>query len=205
MPVLRTSEIVFGSLPTPTAIDATMTAKGKAGASGHHSVQLSHLANSGALMTVDPIATQDNLRRAGKLSKAEANTPSGNWPTPTCADAFTDKLKSDQQKEGPMHSVNLSQAVQIWRTPTVGMLNADRAKDPEYHARKVAKGQTITLADEVKTAEGGGSLNPDWVEWLMGWPIGWTDLKPLETDKYPPPHRWHGIPYTNESKTDKAA
>lgn len=20
-----------------------------------------------------------------------------------------------------------------------------------------------------------GKLNPDWVEWLMGWPIGWTD------------------------------
>lgn len=27
----------------------------------------------------------------------------------------------------------------------------------------------------------GGQLNPPWVEWLMGWPIGWTDLKPLET------------------------
>jgi hypothetical protein len=27
-------------------------------------------------------------------------------------------------------------------------------------------------------------LNPDWVEWLMGWPIGHTDLKPLATDKY---------------------
>ena len=23
----------------------------------------------------------------------------------------------------------------------------------------------------------GGSLNPPWVEWLMGFPIGWTDLK----------------------------
>lgn len=23
-----------------------------------------------------------------------------------------------------------------------------------------------------------GQLNPDWVEWLMGWPIGWTDLAP---------------------------
>ena len=22
-----------------------------------------------------------------------------------------------------------------------------------------------------------GSLNPTWVEWLMGYPIGWTDLK----------------------------
>jgi DNA (cytosine-5)-methyltransferase 1 len=28
-----------------------------------------------------------------------------------------------------------------------------------------------------------GALNPTWVEWLMGWPLGWTDLKPLATDK----------------------
>lgn len=26
--------------------------------------------------------------------------------------------------------------------------------------------------------------NPQWVEELMGWPIGWTDLKPLVTDKF---------------------
>ena len=30
----------------------------------------------------------------------------------------------------------------------------------------------------------GGQLNPDWVEWLMGWLIGWTDSKPLETVKF---------------------
>ena len=130
----------------------------------------------------------------------------------------------------------------LWRTPTVGMLNADRAKDPEYTSRKELKGQTITLADQVKherlwptptvcgnynrkgasetSGDGlatavlkvaaptardwrsgkasqktmernsrplseqiGGSLNPNWVEWLMGWPIGWTDLNPLETGK----------------------
>jgi hypothetical protein len=38
-----------------------------------------------------------------------------------------------------------------------------------------------------------GQLNPTWVEWLMGWPLGWTDLKPLETDKS---QRWphsHGM------------
>lgn len=27
-------------------------------------------------------------------------------------------------------------------------------------------------------------LNPDWVEWLMGWPIGQTALNPLETAKF---------------------
>lgn len=30
----------------------------------------------------------------------------------------------------------------------------------------------------------GGALNPPWVEWLMGWPIGWTDLKPLGMGKF---------------------
>jgi len=28
------------------------------------------------------------------------------------------------------------------------------------------------------------SINPNLYEWLMGWPQGWTDLKPLEMDKY---------------------
>ena len=28
------------------------------------------------------------------------------------------------------------------------------------------------------------SINPSLYEWLMGWPTGWTDLKPLETDKF---------------------
>src|SRR6185437_3380729 len=27
----------------------------------------------------------------------------------------------------------------------------------------------------------GGQLNPTWVEWLMGFPLGWTDLEPSET------------------------
>lgn len=30
----------------------------------------------------------------------------------------------------------------------------------------------------------GGPLNPEWTEWLMGWPMGQTDLRPLETDKF---------------------
>jgi hypothetical protein len=31
----------------------------------------------------------------------------------------------------------------------------------------------------------GGQLNPPWVEWLMGFPEGWTDLKPSETPSSP--------------------
>jgi hypothetical protein len=33
----------------------------------------------------------------------------------------------------------------------------------------------------------GGRTNPEFVEWLMAWPIAWTDLKPLATDRL---HTW---------------
>jgi hypothetical protein len=29
-----------------------------------------------------------------------------------------------------------------------------------------------------------GPLNPDWCEWFMGWPVGWTASSALETDKF---------------------
>ena len=37
-----------------------------------------------------------------------------------------------------------------------------------------------------------GQLNPEWVEWLMGWPIGWTALEPLATDRFQRWLRLHG-------------
>jgi len=33
------------------------------------------------------------------------------------------------------------------------------------------------------SSETGGSLSPLFVEWLMGWPIGWTDLRRSATGK----------------------
>ena len=40
--------------------------------------------------------------------------------------------------------------------------------------------------------QAGGPLNPTWVEWLMGWPIGWTDCEPLAMDKFRQWLRSHG-------------
>ena len=34
-------------------------------------------------------------------------------------------------------------------------------------------------------------LHPSFAEWVMGWPITWTDLGPLETDKFRKWLRWH--------------
>lgn len=37
-----------------------------------------------------------------------------------------------------------------------------------------------------------GKPTPEPFEWLMGWPIGWTDLSPLATDKFQAWLRLHG-------------
>ena len=37
-----------------------------------------------------------------------------------------------------------------------------------------------------------GYPNPLLTEWLMGWPASWTDLRPLEMDKFRQWQRWHG-------------
>ena len=47
--------------------------------------------------------------------------------------------------------------------------------------RRAEKGKQLNLSMVAHPTS--GQLNPTWVEWLMGWPLGWTDLKPLETDK----------------------
>lgn len=39
----------------------------------------------------------------------------------------------------------------------------------------------------------GGALNPEWVEWLMGVPIGWTALQPLAMDRFRQWLEGHGI------------
>ena len=46
---------------------------------------------------------------------------------------------------------------------------------------------TPTLAAQV-----GGQLNPTWVEWLMAWPLGWTDCAASGTDKFQQWQRSHG-------------
>lgn len=64
-------------------------------------------------------------------------------------------------------------ALRLWPTPSAREFKGGRR--PETLK---AKGRTPsnTLADSVKSAGEVGQLNPDWVEWLMGFPIGWTDL-----------------------------
>lgn len=67
-------------------------------------------------------------------------------------------------------------------TPVASMCKGSSIKSL---IRKDGRDRTRDRLDHFIYAHHGGKLNPEWAEWLMGWPIGWTDLKPLGTDKSP--------------------
>ena len=117
---------------------------------------------------------------------------SGLWPTPTCHshkendspsvwDRNTPGLRSVVQK-----SHGGTPTRQTYPTPN----SADAIRDGTH------KAGNPTLGGQIRGISHGtsktGQLNPSWVEWLMGWPIGWTDLKPLEMDKFQKWLRLHG-------------
>jgi hypothetical protein len=51
----------------------------------------------------------------------------------------------------------------FWPTPVAG--DADKQPTGSLHDRAIGKGPKSHP----------GQLNPDWVEMLMGFPVGWTD------------------------------
>lgn len=50
-----------------------------------------------------------------------------------------------------------------------------------------------------------GQLNPQWVEWFMGWPIGWTELKPLAMDKFLEWQQQHSLCCVKNDEQERAA
>ena len=134
---------------------------------------------------------KQGLMRDGVCSELTMSVPrtdvkgSGYWPTPDCQNHRDgSKLRKDNNvAEGGRHGVSLHHAVYHWPTPTV---------NGNYNRKGLSKTSGDGLATAVKSCED-GQLNPNWVEWLIGWPIGWTDLKPLAMGKYQQWLRQHGL------------
>ena len=90
---------------------------------------------------------------------------SGFWPTPRAKEDSAWQWNGSRTKKTP----TLLGKVRMYPTPT-----ARDYKSPNKNGN---------FKDQLPNVIG-GQLNPDWVEWLMGWPIGWTALEPLETDRF---------------------
>ena len=100
------------------------------------------------------------------------------WPTPrACSAMAATPTKSDADggpgSNGREGGLNLRTAVrrETFPTPTVN----DSKNNPPSQALRNTPPLNVVV---------GGQMNPTWVEWLMGWPLGWTDLHVSATDRF---------------------
>jgi hypothetical protein len=117
----------------------------------------------------------------------------GLWPTPTVGDS-----ESSGSRNLPGSSANAG--VSLTDAVKFGNSNTPRLPTPaarDYRFPNTNDNQKGQLPNVI-----GGALNPTWVEWLMGLPLGWTGCEPLATvscRQWLHAHGWNSVPGTESS------
>lgn len=123
-----------------------------------------------------------------KAVKAPTATVCGNWnkkgASATSGDGLatfamsvptpTSSIRGDCESERRRNTPGLVSHAISMPTPNASDNRDMGNMSSAATARRIAKGKQIGLSASV--SDKSGSLNPDWVEWLMWWPIGWTSL-----------------------------
>ena len=130
-----------------------------------------------------------NVKKWGGVNSLGGMAATGMWPTPRAANPGSrpngkgGKILSEEVAiaEG------LRERGQTFATP--------KSRDWKGQSQRGihAPGDALPNMDRGDGKPVGGSLNPTWVEWLMGWPLGWTDCAAPATAKYQEWRQWHGV------------
>ena len=88
-----------------------------------------------------------------------------NFPTPTVADSKNVGFNGS-------HQFNLHKYVALFPTPQATSWGCSGGR--ERLRRLETEGEITEMERKAMSAGNGGKLNPTWVEWLMGFPLGWT-------------------------------
>ena len=100
------------------------------------------------------------------------------WPTVRVSSANGASQK-ELQAGNPKRRLEVEVLLNPWPTPT-----AHLGKEGAYPAEYTRKTPSLTAAamESEQKPHSSGHLNPEWVEWLMGVPTGWTGLDSWETE-----------------------
>lgn len=104
--------------------------------------------------------------RLPQLAPLIAETASGLLPTPTVRGNY------NKPRPGAKSGYGLDTATRLLPTPCARDWRSGKGRDWNGHSPQ--------LPEVV-----GGLLNPLFVEWMMGFPAGWTDCEPSATPSSP--------------------
>jgi hypothetical protein len=175
--VLPTSETVFGfSLPTPVASDATSGA-----VIGKNDLFYTTSTGMPRKVNQNGIDGSVGLGRLIQMWPTPIASRGGAWRADGQVSMIARNVETYEEYWLLTQGTSKKKREKYWPTPQASD-NRDRGNmnNPSIQ-RRVELGKQIMLSQSVDPNS--GQLNPTWVEWLMGWPLGWTDLKPLAMDK----------------------
>ena len=176
------SECSSSAFPTPSATSYGNNRGGAAGRVGPIRPSLESIAKDWPTATArdwkDGACQNANVPENALLGRVAAN-----WPTPR---TITGGAESAERKKelGRKNSGggDLQAAANNWATP----MASDGSK-PSAGNRRSADLSHQAQATENPGSESRPKLNPRFVEWLMGVPLGWTAFEPVETASF---RRW---------------
>lgn len=90
------------------------------------------------------------------------------WPTPKAS------MRGDCPSERKRRSPDLSAAVKIYNTPTTQ--DGQNSTFPKSQINRDSLVGDVMREAGATEAKEKGQLNPRWVEWLQGFPVGWTEI-----------------------------
>lgn len=108
-------------------------------------------------------------------------------PTPTVCGNYNRKGASKTSGDG------LATYVKMHPTPCASNNRNRGGPNSPAIARRIEIGKQVSLSMTVD-----GPMNPTFPEWLMGWPIGWTESSPLATDRFQSAWLSHFLSYTGD-------
>ena len=108
------------------------------------------------------------------------------WPTPTTQD------NAQVAGQYATNGTTLAGAVRMFPTATA---TAYKGWAKNHNRAMTDDRLDYTIEREANESGSPGRLNPEFVEWLMGWIIGHTGLEPVEMDKYREWLRQHSPSY----------
>ena len=134
--------------------------------------------NGGRRHNLDRITLTGNTlyREDGSKAQLDLETYVRLYPTPRAHDAKSGDCPSERKRKSPGLETTILMEQEKFATPQ----SRDFRVGQRY--RWESQERSRNLNDQL-----GGKLNPNWIDWLMGWPIGWTDLNPLAMDRF---RRW---------------
>ena len=132
-----------------------------------------------------PTPRAQNIRTSEKAKRESKSSPGlvdyvEMWPTPKASDCKGTGPLGSKSAYHDLNKNNLKGVVMFYPTPTTGAGLCGGTGNFQQLKKLKDSGQ-ITEEERRNMSQGnGGQLNPDWVEWLMGFPVGWTSLQSQE-------------------------